>query len=51
MVMDGDLTWYDEHTSQCTGDMLWNCAHEPCIILLTIVAPVNSIKRKKIKKA
>ena len=26
--------------------MLWNCVPETCIILLTSVTPINSIKRK-----
>ena len=33
------------HTTQCT-DMLSNCAPETCIILVTSVTPINSIKRK-----
>ena len=41
MVMDRDLTWSGEHTIQCTDDVLWNCAPETCIILLTIVTPIN----------
>ena len=47
MVMGGDLTWGGEHTVQYTGDVLWNCAPETCIVLLTNVTPVNSIKKKK----
>ena len=35
MAMEGDLTWGSEHTMQCTDDVLWNCAPETCIILLT----------------
>ena len=46
-VLVGDLTWGGEHTVQCTEDILWNCAPETCIILLTCITPVNSIKRKK----
>ena len=42
--MDGDLTWGGEHTIQCTDDVLWNCAPETCVILLTSVTPINSIK-------
>ena len=33
MVMEGDLTWGGEHTVQCTGDVLQNCAPDTCIIL------------------
>ena len=43
---DGNLTWGGEYTIQCTDNVLWNCAPETCIILLTSVAPINSIKRK-----
>ena len=48
MVMDGDETWGGEHTTQCREDVLWNCAPETCIILLTSVTPINSIKWKEI---
>ena len=40
---DGDLTGGGKHTIQCTDDVFV----ETCIILLTNVMPVNSIKRKK----
>ena len=50
MVRDRDLTWGGEHTIQCTDDVLQNCAPETCIILLTSVTPINSIKRKMKKK-
>ena len=46
MVIDEDLTWGGEHTIQCTDGVLWNCAPETCIILLTSVTSINSIKRK-----
>ena len=36
-----------EHTVQCTDDVLWDCAPEPCIIVLTSVTPIHPIKRKK----
>ena len=36
-------------TVQCTDDVLQNSAPETCIILLTSVTPINSIKKKKIK--
>ena len=32
-----------EHTIQCTDDVLWNCALETCIKLLTSVTAINSI--------
>ena len=34
-----------EHTIQCTDDVLWKCAPESCLILLTSVTPINSIKK------
>ena len=33
-----------------TDDVVWNCAPETCIILLTGVTQINSIKREKEKK-
>ena len=45
--MGGDLTWGGEHTVQCTDGVLWSCAPETCIILLTSVTPINLIKRQK----
>ena len=50
MVMGGDLTWGGEHSIQCTGDILWNCALKTCIILLTSVTPINLIRRKYLNK-
>ena len=44
--MDRDLTGEGEHRVQCTGDVLWNSEPETCIILLTSVTLINSIKRK-----
>ena len=44
MVMEGDLTWGGEHTAQCADDVLQNCTPETCIILLTNVTTINSIK-------
>ena len=44
MVMEGDLTWGGEHTIQYTDDVLQNCTPETCIILLTNVTTINSIK-------
>lgn len=45
MVMEGDLIFGDEHTIQCTNDVLWNYAPETCINLLASVTPVNAIKK------
>ena len=39
-----------KHTIECADDVLWNCAPETCIILLTNVTSISSIKRKKIEK-
>ena len=47
MVIEGDLTLGNEHTIQCTDDVLWNCAPEIYIILLTSVTPITSIQREK----
>ena len=47
MAMEGDLTWGGEHTVLCIDDELCNCAPETCVILLTSVTPIYSIKRKK----
>ena len=41
MVMDGDCTWGGEHTTQCTDDVLWDCAPEAYVILLINVTPLN----------
>ena len=46
MVIEGDLAWDVEHSIQCTNDVLWNCAPETCIISLTSITPINSIKKK-----
>ena len=40
-------TWGGKHTIQCTDDVVWNCAPEASVILLTSVTPTNSIKKKK----
>ena len=32
---------------QCTAGVMWNCAPEICIILLTSFTPINSIKKEK----
>ena len=46
MVIEGDLTWGGEHTVQGTGDVLWNCAPDTCVILQSSVTPINTIKGK-----
>ena len=43
MVMEGDLTWGGEHTTQYTDDVLQNCTPEIYVILLTNATPMNSI--------
>ena len=48
--MDRHSTWGGEHTVPCTDDVLWNCAPETYIILLTRVTLINSIKGTKRKK-
>ena len=50
MVMDGALTWGGEHAVHCTGDVLWNCAPEASLILLTSITLKNSIKRGQKEK-
>ena len=47
MLTEGGLTWGGEHTIQCKDNVLWDCASMTCIILLTSVTPINSIKKKK----
>lgn len=42
--MEGDLTWGSQHTIPCTNDVLYNCALETCIIWLTSLTPISSIK-------
>ena len=48
MVIPGGLTCSDEYVVQCTDDVLWKCAPETSIILLTSVTPVNPIKGKNV---
>ena len=43
----GRSDWGGEHTPQYTDGVLWNCTPETYIVLLTNVAPINSIERKK----
>lgn len=47
----GDLVWGGEHTMQYTHDVLWTRAPEACIILLTSVTSIQSVKRKEEKAA
>ena len=47
--MEGDLTWGGEHTIQYTDDVLQKCTPESCIILLTNVTPIHSIKMMFVK--
>ena len=42
MVMEGDVTWSDEHTVQYMDDVLQNCTPETYIIILSIVTSINS---------
>ena len=44
MVTEGDLTVGGEYTIQYADDILWNCAPDSYIILLTTVTPINSLK-------
>ena len=44
--MEGDLTWGGEHTIQYIDDVLQNCIPETCIILLTNITQINSIKKQ-----
>ena len=37
------LTRGDEHTMQCTHDVLSNCMPKTCMILLTDATPIHSI--------
>ena len=41
--MEGDFTWGDEHTIQCTDDALQNYTPETYIIALTELTPINVI--------
>ena len=45
-MIEGVLTWGDEHTIQYTDDVLQNSISETHIILLTIVTQINSMKIK-----
>ena len=45
MVTEGDLSLGDEHTIQCTDDVLQNCTLKSYIILLINTAPIISMKK------
>lgn len=49
-MMDRDLTRGGKNTIQCAEHVLWNCALEPCIILLSSITPKNLIERRKKEK-
>ena len=49
MLIERDLTRGGEHTVQCTDDVLWNCAAEICMFLLTSVTLINLTKKGKNK--
>ena len=42
-VMEADLTWGGEHTTQYIDDVLQNCTAKTYIILLINVTLINSI--------
>lgn len=44
--MEGDQTWGNKHTVQCTEDVLQNCMPKTYILLLTSVIP-NKLKQKQ----
>ena len=44
MVMEGDLIWGGEHTTQYTDGVLYNCIPETCIFLLINITSINSVK-------
>ena len=46
MGMDGDLTWCVEHRIQCMDGVFLSCALVICILLLTTVILINSIKKE-----
>lgn len=49
MLTGGNQALDGELTMQCADDALQDCTVETCIILLTIVTPINSIQVKKRK--
>ena len=47
MGVERDFTLGSECRMQYAGDVLLSCTLETCMVLLTIVTPINSIKKKK----
>ena len=45
--MERDFTLGSECRMQYAGDVLPSCTLETCMVLLTIVTPINSIRKKK----
>ena len=45
--MEGDMIWGGEHTIQYKDFVLQNGTPETCIILLTNVTKINSIRKRK----
>ena len=45
MRMERDFVLGNGRTMQCADDVLLSCTLETCMVLLTNVAPINSIKR------
>lgn len=45
--MNRDLNCGGEHTIECTDDVLYSCAPETGILLITSVIPINSLKRER----
>lgn len=46
MTMGGHSTWRGQQTVQYKGGMLWNCAPETYMTLLTNVTAINSMETK-----
>ena len=44
LEIEGDLIWGSEHTIQYADAVLQHCTPETCIILLTSVTAIHSIK-------
>ena len=47
MGVERDFTLGSECRMQYAGDVLLSCTLETCMVLLTIVTPINSIKKMK----
>ena len=45
METERDFAWGERHIILCADDVLLSCTLETCMVLLTNVAPINSIKR------